>query len=122
MTCICRMKCFVTLAKSVCPMQNAKKLIWEAHYSKFVGHFGIGKTTAILQRYFYWPKLRNDVISYIQACTTCVISQPSNRKLGLYSPLPIPEKPWHSVSMDFMSGLPTTKRGHDCVYVVVDRF
>ena len=24
--------------------------------------------------------------------------------------------------MDFMFGLPTTKHGHDCVYVLVDRF
>lgn len=104
------------------PNAKRKKLIWEAHYSKVAGHFGIGKTTAILQKYFYWPKLRNDVISYIQACIACAIAKPANRKLGLYSPLPVPEKPWHSVSMDFMSGLPTTKRGHDCVYVVVDRF
>ena len=24
--------------------------------------------------------------------------------------------------MDFMSSIPTTKHGHDCVYIVVDRF
>ena len=35
------------------PKEEHKKLIWEAHYSKVVGHFKIGKTNAILQRYFY---------------------------------------------------------------------
>ena len=66
--------------------------------------------------------MKNDVMEYIQACTTCVISKPTNYKLGLYLPLPILDKPWHSIYMDFMSSLPTTKHGHDCVYVVVDRF
>ena len=55
-------------------------------------------------------------------CAACAIAKPANLKLGLYLPLPIPDKPWQSISMDFMSGLPTTRRGHDCVYVVVDRF
>jgi hypothetical protein len=52
-------------------------------------------------------------------CSTC---NPTNRKLGLYSPLPVPSHPWKSVSMDFVGGLPITKGGHDYLYVVVDRF
>ena len=66
--------------------------------------------------------MKNDVIEYIQACTTCAIAKPANRKLGLYLPLPILDKPWHSISMDFMSSFPTTKHGHNCVYVVVKFF
>jgi hypothetical protein len=32
------------------------------------------------------------------------------------------EKPWESISMDYMSGLSSTKQGNDCVFVVIDRF
>ena len=40
----------------------------------------------------------------------------------MYTPLPTLERPWESMSMDYMSSLPSTKRGNDCVFVVVDRF
>jgi hypothetical protein len=40
----------------------------------------------------------------------------------MYTPLPTPDMPWESISMDYMSGLPSTKMGNDCVFVVVDRF
>lgn len=66
--------------------------------------------------------MKQDIISYIQPCAACAIAKQPNRKLGLYLPFPIPDKPWQSVSMDFMLGLPTTRQGHGCVYVVVERF
>ncbi len=40
---------------------------------------------------------------------------------GLLKPLPIPEKPWVSLSMDFITGLPKVKDLWS-IMVVVDRF
>jgi hypothetical protein len=40
----------------------------------------------------------------------------------MYTPLPTPDRPWESISMDYMSSLLSTKRGNDCVFVVVDHF
>ena len=40
----------------------------------------------------------------------------------LYQPLPIPSRPWESISMDFIMGLPKTKQGFDNVFIFVDMF
>ena len=40
----------------------------------------------------------------------------------MYTPIITPERPWESISMDYMSGLLSTKWGNDCVFVVVDCF
>jgi hypothetical protein len=85
-------------------------------------HFGIEKTVVVLQKHFYWPKLRQDANKYIRSCIAYAITKPAIKKQGLYAPLPIPEKPWESISMDCMSGLPSSKQGNDCVFVVVDWF
>jgi hypothetical protein len=40
------------------PSSERAKMIWEAHYSRVVGHFVVEKTVAVLQKYFYCLNLR----------------------------------------------------------------
>lgn len=39
------------------PSSERVKMIWEAYYKRTSGHFGVEKTMAILQKYFYWSNL-----------------------------------------------------------------
>jgi hypothetical protein len=110
------------LGKLCIPQGERINIIREAHSSLIAGHFGVGKTVANLQRYCYWPKMNESVSRYVRGCSLCATSKPSNRKLGLYTPLPVPSRPWESISMDFVGGLPMSRRSHDYLYVVVDRF
>jgi hypothetical protein len=50
------------------------------------------------------------------------IAKLTTKKHGMYTPLPTPNRPWESISMDYMSSLLSTKRGNDCFFVVVDLF
>jgi hypothetical protein len=104
------------------PTSEHAKLIWEAHYSRVARHFGIEKTVAVLQKHFYWPKLQLDFEKYIISFTSNAISKPTIKKQGLYTPLPIPEKTWESISMDYMSSLSSTKHENDYMFVVIDQF
>jgi hypothetical protein len=49
------------------------------------------------------------------------IEKTSIKKQGLYTPLPTLNIPWESISMDYMSDLPSTKHGNDFFFVVIDR-
>jgi hypothetical protein len=86
------------------------------------GHFSVEKIVAMLQKHFYWPKLRQEFNKYIKFCTVCAIAKLTTKRQGLYTPLPTLDKTWESISMDYMSGFLSTKWGNDCVFVVVDRF
>jgi len=66
--------------------------------------------------------MHETVSTYIKRCTLCAKNKPSNRKLGLYTPLPIPSHPWESVSLDFVGGLPKFRKGDDYLYVIVVKF
>src|SRR3954462_1650204 len=43
------------------------------------------------------------------------------RPAGLLQPLQIPEWKWDSVGMDFITGLPTSSRGNDSIWLIVDK-
>ena len=102
--------------------QLRQNLLMQAHDSILAGHFGQEKTQELLQRTFSWPGLARDVHIYVRACDSCQRTKPSTRSPGgLLQPLSIPDKPWQSVSLDLITDLPKTPRGHTAILVVVDR-
>jgi len=110
------------LGKLSIPQGERNIIIREAHTSLIAGHFSVGKIIANLQRYCYWPHMFDNVSRFIRGCYLCATSKPSNRKLGLYTPLLVLSRPWESISMDFVGGLPLSRKGHDYLYAVVDNF
>jgi len=94
----------------------------EAHDGGLMGHFGVDKTLGILEENFYWPKMRKDVVKICSQCAACRSAKSRLQPQGLYTPLPTPLRPWLDISMDFVLGLPGTRKGRDSIFVVVDRF
>jgi hypothetical protein len=87
-----------------------------------MGHFGVKKTEDVLAAHFFWPKMRRGVERYVSRCTTCNKAKSRLNPHGLYMPLPVPSVPWEDIFMDFVLGLPRTKRGRDIIFVVVNHF
>ena len=98
-----------------------RELIASHHDHPVAGHRGIDATARALEAHFLWPKLWNDVREWVKSCPVCATNKPSSGIPGPLHPLPVPYKPFDSISMDLMD-LPRTPRGHDTLFVVVCRF
>eukprot|EP00253_Pinus_taeda_P019316 PITA_19316 len=100
---------------------NLKNLILnEFHTSHYAGHPGYQKMLTALRKEYYWPGMKKHVAEYIARCLECQqIKTEHQHPAGLLQPLPIPEWKWEIISMDFITGLPKTKRNNDSIMVVV---
>jgi hypothetical protein len=99
-----------------------RECIEAMHDHPYSGHFGQRKTLDLVQRVFYWPKMKEDVEVYCRVCPSCQLNKAKNTKpAGLLQPLDIPGRRWESVSMDFIVELPVSKNGNDSIMVIVDR-
>jgi len=65
--------------------------------------------------------MREDVTAFVKSCITCGRAKARRHQpYGTLQQLPIPERPWHSVSMDFIEQLPPSS-DFTAILVIVDR-
>ena len=90
------------------------------HSTPLGGHGGIQKTMAKVSAAFICSGMKQDVQQYVKACEVCQKMKNSTQApAGLFQPLPIPEKIWQDIVMDFITGLPLFDE-YTTILVVVD--
>lgn len=100
--------------------QLRQQLVREAHMAPSAGHPGVHRTVQHLSRSYYWPGLRQDVKTLVSQCDVR-IKAPRVKPGGLLQPLPVPTQPWKQICLDFITGLPITKRGYTAALVFSDK-
>ena len=73
-----------------------ENIIKEKHCGNMSGHFGLDKTLEQVKRFYYWPKMQSEVRKYVDGCLIYQKAKGHTSNAGLYTPLPIPCKPWDS--------------------------
>lgn len=94
----------------------------EYHRSNYAGHPRYQKMLTAIRKYYCCPGMRKDIEKYLNKCLECQQVKVEHRHpTGLMQPIPIPEWKWEVISLDFITGLPKSKRGNDSIMVFVDR-
>ena len=76
----------------------------------------------LIKQDYMWFGMKAQVATFVKACTSCNRNKPLNCKpTSLLMPLQIPDAPWSSISVNFITNLPLSN-GANAIMVVVDRF
>ena len=98
------------------------QILEEAHSSNLSIHPGSSKMYQDLKTRFWWTKMKKEIAAFVARCDNCCWVKAIHLKpAGLLQPLSIPSWKWDDISMDFIVGLPTIEKGHDSIWVIVDR-
>ncbi|KAJ3459939.1 hypothetical protein MRS44_016012 [Fusarium solani] len=109
------------------PTHLQEPLIKHIHEHKLHGHPGIAKMMERLKRTYEFPKMKNVVRTVLQRCDLCARTKARRHKpYGKLKPLEVAERPWQSITMDFITKLPisedpSTRVHYDSILVIVDR-
>jgi hypothetical protein len=88
-----------------------KKILDEAHASRYSIHPGSTKMYHDLRQQFRWIRMQCEIARYVSECDTCQKVKTNYMKPGgLLQPQSILSWKWDDISMDIIVGLPLTAR------------
>ena len=86
------------------------------------GHPGISRTKDLVETYYWWPRMGQDVYNYVKGCTDCQCHKVNTqaKKAPLYPITPVAEAlPFQTIAMDFIVKLPESG-GYDSILTITD--
>jgi len=96
-------------------------LITKHHEAPEAGHGGTAKTTELISRRYYWPKIREDIKRFIKTGDTCQRTKGvRHARYSLLQSNEAHDRPWKSIAMDIITDLPKSE-GYDTILLVIDR-
>src|ERR1700761_1442780 len=102
--------------------EEQRRLVRNHHDPPAYGHPGIQKTVDLVQRHYWWPTLKKDVVQFVKGCGECQRNKVNTRpeKAALSPIFPIPNaRPFEVVALDFITKLPKS-RHYDSILTVTD--
>jgi hypothetical protein len=98
-----------------------KKILDEAHTSRYSIHPGSTKMYHHLRQQFSWTRMKREVAHYVSECDTYrKVKADYIKPIRLLQLLSILEWKWYDKSMDFIVGLPLMARKFDLIWVIID--
>jgi hypothetical protein len=118
--CLFFSECKHTTLRLCIPDSLMKEVLRLCHDAR--GHPGIRRTFSSIATRFYFPKMSRRIKTYVDNCANCQLSKPSHEKQpGLLQPIEPPNEPFHTLCMDFVTGLPSS-HGYDTLFTITDSF
>jgi hypothetical protein len=99
-----------------------KKILDEAHTSRYSIHPDSTKMYHDLRQQFWRTRMKRETTRYVSECDTYrKVKADYMKPGGMLQPLSILDWKWDDISMDFIVGLPLTTRKFDLIWVIVNR-
>jgi hypothetical protein len=99
-----------------------KKILDEAHTSRYSIHPRCTKMYHDLRQQFWWTRMKREVAHYVSECDTYrKVKTDYMKPGGLLQQLSILEWKWDDISMNFIVVLPMMARKFDSIWVIVNR-
>lgn len=118
----CPTKIFICAnRRTVPPPSERTAIINEYHSSTINGHKGITKTYKRLKERYEWPRMKQDIQTFIRSCRNCQLKKLVRVKTK--QPMLItdtPGKAFEKISMDIMGPLPRTSTNNVYILTIQD--
>jgi transposase InsO family protein len=95
--------------KIVVPKQLQRHVIdW---YHTTLCHPGINRTEETISQHLFWPKMRDQITNYVQACPTCQRNKRKVKKYGWLPPKEAEATPWDKMCIDLIGPYTIRRKG-----------
>ncbi|KAA8496244.1 Transposon Ty3-I Gag-Pol polyprotein [Porphyridium purpureum] len=106
------------------PQVLVPRVLGYFHGPAWAGHFGRERMLRRLKGKFWWPKMRESIVAFLERCVHCAIERlpkMPRRVKGILAPW-IPVRRFEIVAMDILTVSPTSADGNKKILVMIDLF